>query len=158
MTSSASHYTLFDGSAHLRALAHATAGQQALCTALQVRICPDDDHDLSYLEQTYADEEHETAARYRAEDAARLAQFGHTWWSIGIQAVCTVAVPLGLQGPFQSFSLASPGLWNIASDSSREYLQDIGREELDILTTSLRKLTVFIPDDIAIDWDSTLTD
>jgi len=157
MTSFTSHYTLFDGSARLQALA-ATSGQQALCTALQVRVCPDDDYDLSHLAQAYADEDDETAARYRAEDTARLAQYGRTWWGIGIQAVATIAIPLGPKGPFHSVSLASPGLWGTESDSLHEYLQDIGREELDILTTILRKLSVFIPDDIAIDWDSALAD
>ena len=158
MNSPASPYTLSDGSAHLRALAHATAGQQALCTALQVRVYPGDAYDLSNLEQEYADENDATAARYRAEDAARLAQYGCTWWGIGIQAVATIAIPLGPKGPFHSFSLASPGLWNIESDSLHEYLQDIGREELNTLRTMLQQLAVFVPDDVSVAWDPDLTD
>ena len=90
----------------------------------------DNDSDVSYLEQDCFDNE---AGR------ERLAAFKRgAWHMIGIRAVATVHVTRGQMTT--SYTLESPGLWGIESDSEDSYLQSVFKEECNQLQADIQAL------------------
>lgn len=63
------------------------------------------------------------------ENLARADAYGRDWWSIGVQARAEVAIPVG-GGAAVVQEVVSGGLWGIASDSDRGYLEEVAREEV----------------------------
>lgn len=93
-------------------------------------ILVEDDSDLSFLGQDYADTEDEAERkRYLDQDRERLAAYERgDWHMTGVRVVAHVLVPIG-GGSFRMFDLASAGLWGVESDASEEYLTEIEAEE-----------------------------
>lgn len=77
---------------------------------------PDEDPDLSWLEQD--------CFAHDGYGAARLASYGHDWHMIGIVAEAEITVAGVIQ------TITSGGLWGIESDSSDDYLREVADEEL----------------------------
>ena len=75
------------------------------------------------------------------QDWKRMETYGRTWHMIGIRATVTVEV----DGTKQTFK--SRGLWGIESDAGDDYLEEIAREELADLKTTLDAFSVDYPDD-----------
>lgn len=123
----------------------------ATITAVRLVLAPDEDPDLSYLD----DDEHAEADAAQGA-AARRAAYGDSWEMVSIQARATVRVDAGTYGI--STDVASPGLYGIESDSGPDYFDVIGTEELSTLGTMLTAFG-FTPDaiaaafaDVAKDW------
>lgn len=75
---------------------------------------------------------------YRAQDQTRLDAWRAGDWSfIGIQAEATIYVPIG-QGCFSTYTLTSPGLWGIESDSGEECFAEVFEEEKAQLIDALK--------------------
>lgn len=111
--------------------------------SIKVRRFEDDDADLSWLTQGY--EEIEDAAereRYRERDRQRLADYGHTWWMVGIDAVADVQIHGVLQ------RVRSGGIWGVETDSDPGYFHELGAEQVSELATILSQIG-FAPEDIA---------
>jgi hypothetical protein len=94
---------------------------------------------------------------YRRQDEARLAAWRNDEWHfVGIRARATINIPYGANPQcWITAELLSPGLWGIESDSSDAYLQEVYREERDILVEMLAFLKTY--DLIAEDNPSTAT-
>ena len=94
---------------------------------------------------------------YRRQDEARLAAWRNDEWHfVGIRARATINIPYGANPQcWITAELMSPGLWGIESDSSDAYLQEVYREERDILVEMLAFLKTY--DLIAEDNPSTAT-
>lgn len=61
-------------------------------------------------------------ARGRAQE--RLDEFdAEQWWYVGVIARAHVAIPIG-GGSFATYTMDSPGLWGIESDSEESYLAE----------------------------------
>lgn len=84
----------------------------------------DEEPDLSYLKQDYADCSADEAPKYRAQDKARLASYGNFWWCVGVRA----RVDFVVKGTVQT--LFSSGLWGIESDSGDDYFDDVAAEQV----------------------------
>lgn len=135
---------------------------KAEITEVRLRAIVDGDADLSHLEQDYADvakTDPEEAAKYRAQDAERLADYHNGYWyCVGIvaEAKLRFATPQGgwLNGP----EVRSPGIWGIESDSGDDYFDEIGQDELAELRDELYALGFGVVDvdvafrDIKKDW------
>ena len=105
---------------------------------LRVVFAHDDDPDLSYLEDEsrYSGVAPRLAAKYRAQDKARLASYGDSWHMIGTYVEADVDV----NGTIQR--IKTPGLWGTESDSNRKYLMSVAKEEYGQLVVILKKLGV----------------
>lgn len=89
-------------------------------------VVDDEDPDLSWLEQSDAD----MGDGFEAEATARLQAYGNDEWRmVGVRAVM-----VSVDGERIA---TSPGLWNVESDSSPEYLAQIFEEEKSQLFHSL---------------------
>jgi len=104
-------------------------------------VLDDDSGDTSYLDADsgrYDDvEDPEERARYEAEDATRLADYGDGWAFVGVRAKLTLMVPIG-GGSFTVYELASAGLWGVESDSGEDYLNEVYEDEKAELWRALR--------------------
>jgi hypothetical protein len=82
---------------------------------------------------------------YRRQDEARLAAWRNGEWQfVGIRAKATIKIPYGINPQcWITAELLSPGLWSIESDSGAEYLQEVYREERDILIDMLASLKTY---------------
>jgi len=89
---------------------------------------PDEDFDPNdYL---FQDEE------YRDQDQARLDAFNRgEWYGLGIRARAHVRRIENGRGTY--FSIDSPGLWGIESDSDLSYFDEVYQEEIAELKTML---------------------
>lgn len=109
-------------------------------TVLKLRImsAADESPDLSYLEDPhrYDGEKPSDRAKYIRQDKERLADYGRTWWAIGIWAEADVLV----EGVIQK--IQSGGLWGIESDSDKSYFQEVAREEYANLVDILKQMGV----------------
>lgn len=105
---------------------------------IRVRRVIDPDADISWLEPDSGRwddlEDPSDREQNQAADAKRLASYGDAWSMIGVDAVAIVRV----RGIRQE--ITSGGLWNIESDSSDDYLREIGTEQLDELWAILREI------------------
>lgn len=71
---------------------------------------------------------------YREQDEARMTAWRNDEWHfIGVQAVARVEVVRGGLGVATSYTLYSPGLWAIESDSDEAYLAEVFAEECETL-------------------------
>lgn len=96
----------------------------------------DQNPDFSWLEDEsrYKGVPAEEAEKYRREDKERLESYGDDWHMIGMWAQAEVVVDGVVQ------TIRSGGLWGIESDSNKEYLMEIAREEYNALKGILRKM------------------
>lgn len=77
---------------------------------------------------------------YREQDQARLDAFqSGEWHGVGVRAMATVYIPVG-QGSFAIYTLTSPGLWGIESDSGEDYFDEVFAEEKSALIDSMVKI------------------
>jgi hypothetical protein len=73
---------------------------------------------------------------YRAEDQARIEAWrADEWHFVGIQAVAHVLIVRN--GTGTSYTLTSPGLWGIESDSGQDYFDEVFEEEKATLLADL---------------------
>jgi hypothetical protein len=86
---------------------------------------------VSYLEHTasnYAGCTPDEIAKYVAQDRDRLAAYHRgDWHMIGIRAVATIWI--SRPGYSTCYTLESPGVWGIESDSGEDYLNEVYQEE-----------------------------
>lgn len=93
---------------------------------------PDDDGYIGpngNLDEAYA----EAKARMRAWEDGE-------WNWVGVRARATIFVPIG-GGSFTTYSLLSPGLWAIESDSGEEYFAETFENEKESLMAHLRTIS-----------------
>jgi hypothetical protein len=98
-------------------------------------MCPD----VSYLEDTARNYEGLPAADIEEcvrQDRERLRAFhGDEWYMIGIRAVAKIEIER--IGMTTSYTLESPGQWNIESDSGEDYFREVFKDECDVLRDDL---------------------
>jgi len=98
----------------------------------------DSDPDLSYLDP-------DANPDCAAQNAERLAAYrAGAWHCIAIKARATFLIGLGEAAVIQA--VESPGLWGIESDSDPGYLDEVFREEAEILRHMLEPLNVTVID------------
>lgn len=104
--------------------------------------CNDNDADISHLQDTHDNYKGLPAneiEKYAAQDAARLkAYYVGDWHMIGIRAVATIWVQR--EGYRTNYTLESPGLWGIESDSGEEYLNEVYAEECATLRADIEAM------------------
>ena len=101
--------------------------------------CPDVYPDTSYLTQTYDDCEAAEAAKYRAQDAARLAAYYQDEWHyVGIRARADITVTR--PGYSVTYTLHSAGLWGIESDSGAEYFAEVFKDQCEELAADIEAI------------------
>jgi len=61
------------------------------------------------------------------------------WHMVGVIARAVVSVPIG-GGSFATYTLESPGLWGVESDSGEEYLNEIFEEEKRALLAAMHEI------------------
>lgn len=96
-----------------------------------VHRVPDDDPDLSWLDQTDA----VMGEGFERHANARKASYGDAWTMVGIYAsaaITAVGVVTTVDGP---------GLWGIESDSDDDYFADVSRDVVSELRKQLHVLT-----------------
>lgn len=98
-------------------------------------IIPDDDADLSWLEQSdeQMGEGFEASAKERLEAYRR-----GDWHMVGVRAKADIAITRN--GVTVRHELTSPGLWGIESDSGEEYLESVFQEEKAALGADLEAI------------------
>lgn len=73
---------------------------------------------------------------YREQDEARMTTWRNDEWHfIGVQAMANVEIVRN--GTATLYSLTSPGLWAVESDSDAEYLASVFAEECETLKADL---------------------
>ena len=90
------------------------------------RIVPDDDPDLSWLEQTGA----EMGEGFEEQARQRLADYGTMWEMVG------VVVELSWHGA----TLESNSLWGIESDSDSEYFETVAKDLVDEIIGKIERI------------------
>lgn len=76
------------------------------------------------------------ARQYIAADYQRMESLqAGRWWFVGVRAIADIEIDGA--GRFSKQSITSGGLWGIESDSSPDYLAEVGREELADLRAQL---------------------
>lgn len=102
--------------------------------------CDDDSPDLSYLEQDYNDvEDAAERVKYREQDRARLDAYRRDEWRmIGIRAKATIWIDR--PGYRTNYTLESPGLWGIESDSGEAYFAEVFADECATLRADIEAL------------------
>lgn len=98
---------------------------------------PDTDPDLSYLTQDYSDCRPEDAAKYREQDAERLADYGTSWWCIGISARATITFREDQSVWSVNQTIVSGGLWGIETDIGDGYFDQVAADEASDLKSML---------------------
>ena len=93
----------------------------------------------------YAGEEKEGTEdyyKYGLQDYERMEKLNKgDFCFIGIVANCKVKYPIG-QGSFRLENFSSSGLWGIESDSGKDYLDEVGKDELENLKFHLEKMNI----------------
>ena len=89
---------------------------------------------------------------YTKQDKKRLDDYNRGIWEmIGIRAVATIHIPVN-GDTVKIQSIDSGGLFGIESDSSDDYIKDIGREQIAEVKNYLRILCIDGIDDCNINW------
>lgn len=98
-------------------------------------VTPDDRPDLSWLDQT----DKEMGEGFEAESQKRKEAYHRgDWHMIGVRAVAHITVVR--KDRTATYTLRSPGVWGVESDSSEEYLQEIFDEECAALRADIDAL------------------
>lgn len=96
----------------------------------------DDSPDLSWLDQS----DKEMGEGFEAQSRERLAAYKRgDWHMIGIRAVATIWIKR--EGYMTNYTIESPGLWGIESDSDAAYLQSVYEEECAVLREDIEAFT-----------------
>lgn len=104
--------------------------------------CHDSDGDTSYLTQNYSDVTPAQREQYLAADRERLEAYRRgDWHFLGIRARAHIAITRDRYTTH--YTLESPGLWGIESDSGEDYLKSVFAEECDILKGDIEALKEF---------------
>lgn len=100
----------------------------------------DESPDLSYLEMSHDDVLNPTErAKYRRQDLVRLAAYRNgDWYMVAIRAVATIWIQRA--GYQTNYTLKSPGLWGIESDSEESYLESVYKEECSVLQADIEAM------------------
>lgn len=98
-------------------------------------VTPDDHPDLSWLDQTDKEmgEGFESEAQKRKDGYQR-----GDWHMVGVRAVADVTIVR--KDRTATYTLRSPGVWGVESDSSEEYLQELFNEECTALRADIDAL------------------
>jgi hypothetical protein len=119
--------------------------------------------DLSWLETKMEDGKIVSSARYTNDDIKkyglakvkewverdqqRLADYGRTWWMVGIIAKAEILIPKKTVPPtYQIQKLQSGGLWGIESDSDKSYFKEFADDELADLSENLKGFSLLTPE------------
>lgn len=105
-----------------------------------IEVVPDEDPDLSYLEQDYRDAPPAERERYQEQDRERLAAYREGEWSMaGVRLAAEITYDR--EGYIDSpLELRSAGVWGIESDSGRAYFVETARSQDDDLRGQLEAL------------------
>jgi hypothetical protein len=108
-------------------------------------VCDDDSPaDLSYLESAsnrYLGESPANRAQYEKADGERLAAFHRGDWNmIGLRAKATIWIER--PGYRTNYTLESPGIWGVESDSGEDYLAELFAEECATLKADIEAMKV----------------
>lgn len=102
----------------------------------------DCDADLSYLTDTrdnYRGLPADEIAKYVDQDLERLAAYRRgDWYMVGIRAVATIWIER--PGYRTNYTIKSPGLWGIESDSGEVYLKSIFDDECATLRADIEAM------------------
>lgn len=104
----------------------------------------DDNPDLSFLQQDYAEVKNEKERqKYLKQDKDRLEAYNRDeWYMMGIVAEAEVSYPMDAQGNRRIERFSSGGLWGIDSDSDEKYIKEVEEEQLDDLKAHLEVFNV----------------
>ena len=104
----------------------------------------DDNPDLSFLKQDYAEVKNEKERqKYLKQDEDRLVAYDRgDWYMIGIVAEAEVSYPIDAQGNRRIEWFKSGGLWGIESDSDEKYIKEVEEEQSDDLKAHLEVFNV----------------
>lgn len=102
----------------------------------------DTNADVSYLQDTasnYLGCTVEEIEEYVRQDEARLAAYyANEWHMIGIRAVATIWIER--EGYLTNYTITSPGIWGIESDSGDDYLAEVYADEQAILRADIEAM------------------
>ncbi len=112
--------------------------------SIEIEQIIDETPDLSYLENPEVQGE-----EYFPDNQKRLREYGNSWYMIGIRARATVTHPTGHGGQRLEW-LTSSGLWGIESDSNKDHLVGVAREELEDLRDHLDHFCILTT---PVDWE-----
>lgn len=106
---------------------------------LEIEMLTTYDQDMHPLDYPFQDPD------YREQDEARLKAWRNDeWLFLGIRARALIKIPHGTNPEcWITSELLSPGLWGIESDSDDAYLQQVYREEREILISMLASLKTY---------------
>lgn len=121
---------------------------QSYIERVYIEVVQDEDPDLSYLEQSYADVADSTErGRYLYADKLRLDAYRNSEWSmVGVRLVAELTYDR--EGHIdRPIEIRSAGIWGIESDSGRDYARETGLSQDDDLREQLEALR-FTPAEI----------
>lgn len=113
---------------------------QSYIERVYIEVVPDEDPDLSYLEQDYSELERAERERYIYADKLRLDAYRRGEWStVGVRLVAEVTYDR--EGHIdRPIEIRSAGVWGIESDSGRDYAHEAGLSQADDLREQLEAL------------------
>ncbi len=102
----------------------------------------DYDPDLSHLEDPQVQGE-----EYFEENQKRLADYGETWYMMGVKVTATLDVTEGHASCTEPLSrrteqISSCGIWGVESDSDADYIKELAAEEFNNLRTYLKEFAL----------------
>jgi hypothetical protein len=108
-------------------------------TEVEIEMLTTYDQDAHPLDYLFQDPD------YRDQDKARLKAWrNNDWYFLKIRAKAAIKISHGTNLEcWITSELLSPGLWGIESDSDNEYLQQVYREERQILIAMLASLKTY---------------
>jgi hypothetical protein len=92
--------------------------------SIEIETIPDDDPDVSWLEQEGFEDRRETY------------ELGY-WYLFGVRLLARITLEHAGRIP-ETIELRTPGLWGVESDAGEEYLDEIAADELPMLVEDLR--------------------
>lgn len=116
----------------------------------------DENPDLSYLEQDFKEDKSITEKERQKmvkQNKERLDAYNNgQWCAIGIFARANIEIPLPRDESGNRIiqEIRSGGLWGIESDSPREYIEEIEKEQVEELKDILKSLGVKVPKNVNV--------
>jgi hypothetical protein len=104
----------------------------------RIHVEPDDDPDLSWLDQS----EDEMGEGWEDLAHKRKATYGDYWYMTGIYATAEVWREYSNGGGQWVADARSAGLWGVESDSDQSYINEVANEQLNDLLTILTDLGI----------------